>query len=211
MPAILYAHQMKAFAIISLILLPLILIGRTWTDTKGRTFEGDLISFDGQQATIERKTDKRIFHVDIQTLSNADRAYLTGQNYEDPLQPEKILGLAAASVALIYSMSFVGKRMNLMNWGIGRSLILFVINAAMFIGFAFAYSILHVFADFPTAAMPLGLLLSILGMIIGSASYLGVGLFKTLFFLFISHVLALFAGIIFTVGSALIIEGMNQT
>lgn len=202
--------QMRSAAIIALTLIPLILLGRTWTDTKGRSFEGDLISFDGNQAIIQRNADQRLFYIDSSTLSQEDRTYLSRQITNDQAGAMKVIGLVAGSITLIFSMAFVGKRMNLMDWGIGRSLMLIVVNIAIFVGFGIGYGILHALAGFPQSALPLVLLLSVIGMIIGSAIFTKEGLLKILTFLFLSHAAALIVCVLFTVGSAALIEEMNQ-
>jgi hypothetical protein len=49
---------------------------RTWTDRQGRTFVGELIEMEGAEAKIRRSGDEASFVVRVESLSDADQAYL---------------------------------------------------------------------------------------------------------------------------------------
>lgn len=73
---------MKQFLVSQLILIAIILpsdsLGRNWTDLKGRSLEGELLSCDEKQITIKRLSDQKEFSIKRSTLSASDNKYLDG-------------------------------------------------------------------------------------------------------------------------------------
>jgi len=64
---------------------------RTWTDHQGRSFTGELISFEDQTAVIRRAPDGKVFHVPISRFSQADQDFLqAAESPETPLNHELV-------------------------------------------------------------------------------------------------------------------------
>lgn len=57
---------------------------RTFTNTAGKTIEGEVVSVSTTQAVIERTLDQKRFTVPLASLSEADREFLTRWREENP-------------------------------------------------------------------------------------------------------------------------------
>lgn len=73
-----------ALLILSIGIPMLVLPARTWTDINGRTFEGDYIDASEDSVLVERHGDGMRFEISLARLSEADRAFVAGQQVDLP-------------------------------------------------------------------------------------------------------------------------------
>ena len=68
---------MKKLLLIGLSLVfPILVTAKVWTNAKGSSFRGNLISVSSDDVKIERLSDGKLFNIDRSQLSEADNNYL---------------------------------------------------------------------------------------------------------------------------------------
>ena len=72
------AKKMKRIIPI-LFLVPYVLLGRVWTNTEGKQFEGTYVEQDGATAKIRGTQNYKLYEVPIAALSKEDKLYLKTQ------------------------------------------------------------------------------------------------------------------------------------
>jgi hypothetical protein len=69
--------------VIALCVLVGSLAARTWTDSQGRSFDGEMLSAEGDYVTIRRSANNKTYRVKISSLSRTDQKFVQEENRQD--------------------------------------------------------------------------------------------------------------------------------
>lgn len=169
--------------------------GKTWTDTKGRTFEGVVVRQTESTVTILNAHDEREYTIDKSVLSKKDQASLANRKTDRQLSILK--NISANEIEYIDFMNtflgFIilwsfGHLFAFQDWSIWRLICLNLLQAlsVFFIGGILALCIMMV--DQVTSVLFIGIPIGIYLLLLISSRYLHAGLLRTFAYYVVSYV-----------------------